>query len=89
MSTSLTPTDLADLDRAQDRELLIGNGLGGYTALSPLGAPGRRRRLLHGLASSLRKVPLVAELVQQHAGSVRVWRPAKPLTNRRVAVVPP
>ena len=67
MSTSLTPTDLADLDRAQDRELLIGNGLGGYSALSPLGAPGRR---YHGLLVAALQPPVARTVL---AGPPMLW----------------
>ena len=67
MSTSLTATDLADLDRAQDRELLIGNGLGGYTALSPLGAPGRR---YHGLLVAALQPPVARTVL---AGPPMLW----------------
>ncbi|MEI6156593.1 MAG: glycogen debranching enzyme N-terminal domain-containing protein, partial [bacterium] len=67
MSTSLTTTDLADLGRAQDRELLIGNGLGGYTALSPLGAPGRR---YHGLLVAALQPPVARTVL---AGPPMLW----------------
>ena len=67
MSTSLSPTDLADLNRAMDRELLIGNGLGGYTALSPFGAPGRR---YHGLLIAALQPPVARTVL---AGPPMLW----------------
>jgi len=67
MSTTLSATDLADLDRAQKRELLIGNGLGGYTALSPLGAPGRR---YHGLLVAALQPPVARTVL---AGPPMLW----------------
>lgn len=67
MSTSISATELADLDRAQDRELLIGNGLGGYTALSPLGAPGRR---YHGLLVAALQPPVARTVL---AGPPMLW----------------
>ncbi|MBJ7335913.1 MAG: glycogen debranching enzyme N-terminal domain-containing protein, partial [Chloroflexi bacterium] len=67
MSTTLSTTDLADLDRAQERELLIGNGLGGYTALSPLGAPGRR---YHGLLVAALQPPVARTVL---AGPPMLW----------------
>lgn len=67
MSTTLSPTDLTDLDRAQDRELLVGNGLGGYSALSPLGAPGRR---YHGLLIAALQPPVARTVL---AGPAMLW----------------
>jgi hypothetical protein len=67
MSTSLHAADLADLDRAQDRELLIGNGLGGYSALSPLGAPGRR---YHGFLVAALQPPVARTVL---AGPPMLW----------------
>jgi len=67
MSISLSPTDLADLDRAMDHELLIANGLGGYSALSPLGAPGRR---YHGLLVAALQPPVARTVL---AGPPMLW----------------
>ena len=67
MSTRLAAADLSDLDRAQDRELLIGNGLGGYTALSPIGAPGRR---YHGLLVAALQPPVARTVL---AGPPMLW----------------
>ena len=67
MSTLLNAADLADLDRAQDREILIGNGLGGYTALSPIGAPGRR---YHGLLVAALQPPVARSVL---AGPPMLW----------------
>ncbi|MEY3684119.1 MAG: hypothetical protein RIS62_829 [Chloroflexota bacterium] len=67
MSTSLSTADLTDLLRAQERELLLGNGLGGYTALSPLGAPGRR---YHGLLVAALQPPVARTVL---VGPPMLW----------------
>ncbi|NDH28510.1 MAG: hypothetical protein EBX81_04220 [bacterium] len=67
MSTSLSTADLTDLPRAQERELLLGNGLGGYTALSPLGAPGRR---YHGLLVAALQPPVARTVL---VGPPMLW----------------